>query len=113
MSDRYRAWLLRTGELVFEARSGMWQRDCAGYVQPYPHHYRGTEMQPYLLPDGDELTQHVTGEAFDGGRIAAGIRQYCNDLNTELAYHEPTRDTSLLQRFHDDADSIARYILEG
>jgi hypothetical protein len=63
MADRYRAWLLRTGELVFEARSGMWVRDCEGYVQPYPHHYKGVEAQPYSLPDEDELTRHALGEA--------------------------------------------------
>lgn len=56
---------------------------------------------------------HFVSKTYISARIAAGIRQYCNDLNTELAYHEPTRDTTLLQRFHDDADSIARYILEG
>lgn len=58
-------------------------------------------------------TDHYVSSTWISGRIAAGIRQYCSDMNTELAYHEPTRDTTLLQRFHDDADSIARYILEG
>lgn len=64
----YRAWLLRTGELVFEARSGMWVRDCEGYVRPYPEGGTGriengkwvTERLP--LPEADELTQHVIGE---------------------------------------------------
>ena len=60
----YRAWLLRTGELVFEARSGMWVRDCEGYVRPYPHQewvtVEGRAVPlPHLLPDADELTQRV------------------------------------------------------
>lgn len=45
------------------------------------------------------------------GIIAAGVQQYCNDLATEMGYHEPHRDLSILQRVHDDADGIADYII--
>lgn len=63
----YRAWLLRTGELVFEARSGMWVRDCDGYVKPYPHQHQASNggrvaPLPHLLPDADELTQRVRND---------------------------------------------------
>src|SRR6059036_767618 len=43
--------------------------------------------------------------------IAAGIRQYCSDLACEYGYHEPHHDLSILQRVHDDTDSIADYII--
>lgn len=46
------------------------------------------------------------------GIIAAGIRQYCNDLATELSADDRLGlgENRILKRLDADADSLARYI---